>query len=141
LATAVLPRRLTLHMHAYQSLGGVVEQGMDSNTLAPDTSRTTGEVDNGTRDTEETTAVMMLGSADEVPTMVTLVLRAWRTGPPHESAFRYEATHVQTGDVAYFRSLERAAQHIRCLVERVNSQAPARAPLQFPVEGSTDHGP
>lgn len=68
---------------------------------------------------EGKTAVMMPGSPDEAPPVVTLVLRVWRAGPPHGSAkgFRYEATHVQTGDVAYFRSLEGAAQHIRCLVE------------------------
>ena len=85
---------------------------------------------------------MMLGSADESPAVVvTLVLRAWRTGSPHESAYRYEATHVQTGEVAYFRSLNSAARHIQCLVERANEDASARAPLQFPVESSNKHEP
>lgn len=59
--------------------------------------------------------------------MVTLVLRVWRADPPRGTVFRYEATHVQTGDVAYFRSFESAAQHIRRLVERL--------PIQFPATG------
>lgn len=86
---------------------------------------------------------MMIGSADEAPALVTLVLRVWRTGPSHRS-FRYEATHVQTGDVAYFRCLDGATQHIRCLVERVSANRSTRTPLQFPsqstdLEGSHDH--
>lgn len=57
--------------------------------------------------------------------MVTLVLRVWRADPPRRTVYRFEATHVQTGDVAYFRSFESAAQHIHSLVERL--------PIQFPA--------
>jgi hypothetical protein len=83
---------------------------------------------------------MMVGSADEAPAVVTLVLRVWQAGPPRGPGrrFRYEATHVQTGDVAYFRSLESAAQHIRCLVDRVNGSVPERPPLQFPGQPTCD---
>jgi hypothetical protein len=90
--------------------------------------------------TEDTNALMMLGPADEAPAVVTLVLRVWQSGPPHglASTFRYEATHVQTGDVAYFRSFESAAQHIRCLVDRVNSSGPTRRPIQFPRQTECD---
>lgn len=66
---------------------------------------------------------MMPGSAEGAPAVVTLVLRAWRADPPRGTVFRYEATHIQTGDVAYFRSFESAAQHIRRLVESL--------PIQF----------
>jgi hypothetical protein len=69
---------------------------------------------------------MMPGSADETPTLMTLVLRVWRPSPSHRS-FRFEATHVQTGDVAYFRSFDSAAHHIRCLIDRVSAR------------GSSDH--
>ena len=83
---------------------------------------------------------MMLGSADERPAAVTLVLRVWRTGSPHRGshAFRYEATHVQTGDVAYFRSFDSAAQHIRCLVERVRTRGPVQPPIEFPPQVASD---
>jgi hypothetical protein len=75
---------------------------------------------------------MMQSSADAEAPLVTLVLRVWRAGTPSRS-FRYQATHVQTGDVAYFRSLENAAQHMRCLVERANdANTTDRTPLQFP---------
>ena len=83
---------------------------------------------------------MMPISADAEAPLVTVVLRVWRAGPPSRS-FRYQATHVQTGDVAYFRSLENAAQHMRCLVERVNANSgTGRTPLQFPsLEDRQDH--
>ena len=84
----------------------------------------------------------MLGSADRAPTMVTLVLRVWRTGLPHGSSdpFRYEATHIQTGDVAYFRSIDGAAQHIQCLVERSTADRPGQTPIEFPRHASTLEG-
>src|SRR5262249_29250829 len=90
--------------------------------------------------TEDTGERMMLGSADETPAVVTLVLRVWQTGSPQRTsnAFRYEATHVQTGDVAYFRSLESAAQHIRCLVERAHTRGPVQPPIEFPRQVAND---
>jgi hypothetical protein len=87
--------------------------------------------------------VMMLGSAAKASPVVTLVLRVWRTGLPHGSSnpFRYEATHVQSGDVAYFRSLDAAAQHIQCLVERATPSQPGQAPIEFPRQTANQEGP
>jgi hypothetical protein len=85
---------------------------------------------------------MLQNSAEAEAPLVTLVLRVWQAGPPHRS-LRLQATHVQTGEVAYFRSLDRAAQHMRCLVESLNSAgAPDQEPLQFPsLEDPRDHAP
>ena len=86
-------------------------------------------------------AFMMINSAGEpAAVVVTLVLRAWRASPSPDAAdaFRYEARHVQTGEVAYFRSLESAAQHIRCLVERFGASALDRQPIQFPAQPGID---
>jgi hypothetical protein len=91
--------------------------------------------------TEDMSVSMMINSAgDTTAVVVTLVLRAWRGGPSPESAdeIRYEARHVQTGEVAYFRSLASAAQHIRCLVERVGASALDRQPIQFPSQPGID---
>jgi hypothetical protein len=65
---------------------------------------------------------------------VTLVVRLWLDGSPQRSqGFRYEATHVQTGEVAYFRTLENLVQHIERLREQLlASPAPLRAPIEFP---------
>jgi hypothetical protein len=86
---------------------------------------------------------MIHGSADKAPPVVTLVLRVWRTGLQHGSSnpFRYEATHVQTGDVAYFRSIDRAAQHIQCLVERTTPTRPVLTPIEFPRHAANQEGP
>jgi hypothetical protein len=82
---------------------------------------------------------MTLDPAERAAAAVTLVLRVWRAGPPHGSTFRYETTHVQTGEVAYFRNLERAAQHIRWLIERASPKpTSARAPIQFPIRNQED---
>jgi len=84
---------------------------------------------------------MMFNSAGETTAVVvTLVLRVWRAGPSHEAAdeIRYETRHVQTGEVAYFRSLEGVAQHLRCLVDQVSAGALGPRPIQFPQRPGMD---
>jgi hypothetical protein len=50
--------------------------------------------------------------------VVTLVLRIWPVGPTHQSeVLRLEATHVQTGEVAYFRTIAGVADHIERLIQ------------------------
>jgi hypothetical protein len=83
----------------------------------------------------------MFNSAGETTAVVaTLVLRVWRAGSSRESAseLRYEARHIQSGEVAYFRSFESAAQHIRCLVERLSASALGPPPIQFPRRNGDD---
>ena len=78
--------------------------------------------------------------------VVTLVLRLWPTGPPHQPrAVRYQATHVQSGEVAYFQSLECLAQHVEKFSEQLLRRAPRRRPIEFtlqrvspPATGSED---
>jgi len=54
----------------------------------------------------------------ETRQVVTLVLRLWRTGPGGPlAALRLQATHVQTGDVAYFWTIEGLSQHIERLMQ------------------------
>jgi hypothetical protein len=56
---------------------------------------------------------MTLGASSESQPLITLVLRMWQGGPHRESeGLRLQATHVQTGEVAYFRTIEDVAHHI-----------------------------
>lgn len=49
--------------------------------------------------------------------IVTLVVRMWPEGSRDgaSNGFRCEATHVQSGDVVYFRDVDELAQYIRRL--------------------------
>src|SRR5689334_11670295 len=119
------PRASTLALRAY----ALYLQGQAaSRTLNTGTRMWPGHVPR----TEDTTALMTQNSADAEAPLLTLVLRVWQAGPPHRS-FRLQATHVQTGDVAYFRTLDSAAQHMRCLLKNLNSDEAAQQPLQFPT--------
>jgi hypothetical protein len=63
--------------------------------------------------------------------VVTLVVRArvaaaaapWRE-------LRYETTHVQTGEVSYFGSLEAVAQYVKRLADRLPPRMPGE-PIEF----------
>lgn len=50
-----------------------------------------------------------LDGSDDAGPLITLVIRLWRGATP---GFRVEATHVQTGEVAYFRTIDAVAHHI-----------------------------
>jgi hypothetical protein len=59
---------------------------------------------------------MMVGASTESQPLITLVLRMWPGGEQRRSeGFRLQATHVQTGEVAYFRTIEDVARHIERL--------------------------
>jgi hypothetical protein len=61
---------------------------------------------------------MSVGAPSEARPLVTLVLRMWPAGPRHQSeTFRLQVTHVQTGEVAYFRTTEGVALHIERLIQ------------------------
>jgi hypothetical protein len=45
---------------------------------------------------------------------------------------RYQATHVQSGDVAYFQTLDCLAQHVEHLAEHVLLRSTRRPPIEFP---------
>ena len=59
---------------------------------------------------------MTLGASSESQPLITLVLRLWQGGPHRQSeGLRLQATHVQTGEVAYFQTIEGVAHHIERL--------------------------
>jgi hypothetical protein len=61
---------------------------------------------------------MSFGALSESHPPVTVVLRMWPAGSSHQSqAFRLQVTHVQTGEVAYFRTIECVAHHIERLIQ------------------------
>src|SRR5216683_357710 len=52
----------------------------------------------------------MSGALGEPRPLVTFVLRIWPAGPTRQSeVLRVQATHVQTGEVTYFRTIASAA--------------------------------
>jgi hypothetical protein len=66
---------------------------------------------------------MSLDSVADQRALVTLVVRIWPVEPTQQSeTFRLEATHVQTGEVAYFRTIEGIANHIERLMQAENTQ-------------------
>ena len=61
---------------------------------------------------------MTFSAPSETRHLVTLVIRLWRAGPGGSlAALRLQATHVQTGDVAYFWTIEGLSQHIERLMQ------------------------
>jgi hypothetical protein len=74
---------------------------------------------------------MMFGLGDELrpPPVVTFVLRLWRAGGMREpAAFRYQTTHVQTGDVAYFGTIDSVMHHVQRLTEQLLSESTPHPP-------------
>ncbi len=56
-------------------------------------------------------------SPDSAQPLITIVVRLWRSGQRQSQGFRLQATHVQTGEVAYFRTVEDVARHIDRLAD------------------------
>lgn len=58
------------------------------------------------------------GKSGDTEPLITLVLRMWPGGAyRHSEDVRLQATHVQTGEVAYFRTIEGVAHHIERLAQ------------------------
>ena len=70
---------------------------------------------------------MTLGASNDSRLLITLVLRIWDGGPHRQTArLRLQATHVQTGEVAYFQTIEGATHYIERLAHGV-----IRAPIDL----------
>jgi len=70
---------------------------------------------------------MMSGVGDETlaAPVVTFVLRIWHVGGTRgPRAFRCQTIHVQTGDVAYHRTLESVMHHIQRLADQPRRNSP-----------------
>jgi hypothetical protein len=70
----------------------------------------------------------------ERDTVVTLVLRLWRAesgGTSPSGALRFQATHVQSGEVAYFRTMEGVLQHIERSTHRLTVGAANQQPIDL----------
>jgi hypothetical protein len=76
---------------------------------------------------------MTFGGPSETRRVVTLVLRLWRAAPEEgpSTALRLQATHVQSGDVAYFRTIEGMHQHIERLMQRLTTGAASQMPIDL----------
>ena len=65
--------------------------------------------------------------------LATLVLRLWLPGQAGQSEAVYlEATHVQTGQVTYFKTIDSVAQHIEGLARQLASRAGGQPPIYLP---------
>jgi len=63
--------------------------------------------------------------------VVTLVIRLWAIGSPGQSQeLRLEATHVQTGEVAYFTTTDGVARHVEKFARRL-THAARKAPIDL----------
>jgi hypothetical protein len=75
---------------------------------------------------------MTLVAPSETRHVVTLVLRLWRAAPGGSlAALRIQATHVQSGDVAYFRTIDGMAQHVERLMLRLTSGSAGQEPIDL----------
>lgn len=62
--------------------------------------------------------------------VVTLVLRMWLVDSDHDpEVFQFQATHVQTGEVTYFRTTQSVAEHVERLARRIVK--PANDVIEF----------
>ena len=75
---------------------------------------------------------MRFAPPSETRHVVTLVLRVWRAAPGGPlAALRLQTTHVQSGDVAYFRTIEGLTQHIERLMQQLTNGAASQAPIDL----------
>jgi hypothetical protein len=64
---------------------------------------------------------MTHSAASKSQHLITLVLRIWQAGPhPRSDGLRLQATHIQTGEVAYFETIEGVANHIERLAHTLS---------------------
>jgi hypothetical protein len=68
----------------------------------------------------------------ERPSVATVVVRAWVGSPPGQPPeLRYQVTHVQTGRVSYFGSLEGVTRYIDQLSETLEPSKHSYPPIDF----------
>jgi hypothetical protein len=64
--------------------------------------------------------------------VITLVLRAWLASPPTQPRqLRFQATHVQTGEVSYFGTLDGVADYVKQLSDELVPRTPSQLPIDF----------
>jgi len=67
----------------------------------------------------------------DASSLVTLVVRAWVASPPEQPReLRFQTTHIQTGQVSYFGSLEAVAQYVQRLSDALVAKS-TRQPIDF----------
>ena len=72
---------------------------------------------------------MTFGASSAARPLATLVLRMWLAGTSREpESCQLQATHVQTGEVTYFRTVEGLAQHVERLARQLAAGATAHQP-------------
>jgi hypothetical protein len=74
---------------------------------------------------------MMFCLGEDVPMapVTTFVLRLWFAGGSREPrAFRYQTTHVQSGEIAYHGTLDGMMQHIQRLTEQLVRESMPQPP-------------
>jgi hypothetical protein len=75
---------------------------------------------------------MTFGAPIETRHVVTLVLRLWRAAPGGSlAALRLQTTHVQSGDVAYFRTIEGMTRHIERLMQQLTTGGAGQEPIKL----------
>jgi hypothetical protein len=75
---------------------------------------------------------MTSGAPDGTRQVVTLVIRMWTLGSPGQpQALRLETTLVQTGEIAYFRTVDGLARHIEKLVQRLSAGTAGQPPIDL----------
>jgi aryl-alcohol dehydrogenase-like predicted oxidoreductase len=72
---------------------------------------------------------MTFGATSAARPLATLVLRLWLAGTNQQpETCQLQATHVQTGEVTYFRTIEGLAQHIERLAKQLAAGATTHQP-------------
>jgi hypothetical protein len=73
-----------------------------------------------------------LGTTPETSSVVTVVVRAWVASPPTQPrVLRYQATHIQTGQVNYFETFDGVARYVDRLSERLVPRAQPEPPIDL----------
>ena len=66
------------------------------------------------------------------PSVATIVVRAWVGSAPGQAPeLRYQVTHVQTGQVSYFSSLEGVTRQLHDLSEPLEATKQSYPPIDF----------
>jgi hypothetical protein len=73
---------------------------------------------------------MTFGATSAARPLATLVLRLWLPGQGGRPQVLYlQVTHVQTGEVAYFRTIDGVAQYVDGLAKRLGIHAAGQPPI------------
>ena len=75
---------------------------------------------------------MTFGATSAARPLATLVLRLWLPGQGGRPQVLYlQVTHVQTGEVAYFRTIDGVAQYIEGLAKWLASRTAGQPPISL----------